>query len=229
MTEQRKRHEHVAFGVEGLIERLRYEGVESGRREAERIIEEAQRRANDIIDRAELDADRIRQDAQKTAEHLKVSAQEALAVAARDTLITLKTQLTNRFAQEVKRLVSEQMHSAELLRQLILEVTGQAAKQIGEDERMQLLLPHDVVGLESLRRDPEELAGGQLTRFVQALSEECFRKGVIFGEMEGKRGGLKIHLDDRAMTIDLTDEAVADLLLEHLQPRFRALLEGIVR
>jgi V/A-type H+-transporting ATPase subunit E len=229
MTQQRKRHEHVAFGVEGLIERLRYEGVESGRREAERIIEEAQRRANDIIDRAELDADRIRQDAQKAAEHLKVSAQEALAVAARDTLITLKTQLTNRFAQEVKRLVSEQMHSAELLRQLILEVTGQAAKQIVQDERMKLLLPHDVVGLESLRRDPEELAGGELTRFVQALSEECFRKGVTFGEMEGKRGGLTIHLEDRAMTIDLTDEAVADLLLEHLQPRFRALLEGIVR
>jgi len=229
MTQQRKRHEHVAFGVEGLIERLRYEGVASGRREAERIVEEAQRRANEIIDKAELDADKIRQDAQRAVEHLKVSAKEALEVAARDTLITLKTQLTNRFAQEVKRLVSEQMHSAELLRQLILEVTGQAAERIAADDRMKILLPRDVVGLESLRRDPEELAGGELTRFVQALSEECFRKGVTFGEMEGKSGGMKIRLQDKAMTIDLTDEAVAALLLEHLQPRFRALLEGIVR
>ena len=229
MTQHKKRHEHVAFGVEGLIERLRYEGVASGRREAERIVEEAQRRANDIIDKAELDADKIRQDAQRAVEHLKVSAKEALEVAARDTLITLKTQLTNRFAQEVKRLVSEQMHSEELLRWLILEVTGQAAERIGEEDQLEILLPQDVRGLESLRRDPEELAGGELTRFVQALSEECFRKGVTFGEMQGKSGGMKIRLEDKAMTIDLTDEAVADLLLEHLQPRFRALLEGIVR
>ncbi|MGD2076668.1 MAG: hypothetical protein PVG38_17340 [Gammaproteobacteria bacterium] len=229
MAQQRKRHEHVAFGVEGLIERLRYEGVENGRREAERILEEAQRRANEIIDQAELDADQIRQDAQRAVEHLKVSGKEALEVAARDTLITLKTQLTNRFAQEVKRLVSEQMHSAELLRRLILEVTGQAAEQIGAEDRLKIMLPRDVVGLESLRRDPGELAGGELTRFVQALSEDCFRKGVTFGEMDGKRGGITIRLEDRAMTIDLTDEAVAALLLEHLQPRFRALLEGIVR
>ena len=229
MTQHKKRHEHVAFGVEGLIERLRYEGVASGRREAERIVEEAQRRANDIIDKAELDADKIRQDAQRAVEHLKVSAKEALEVAARDTLITLKTQLTNRFAQEVKRLVSEQMHSEELLRRLILEVTGQAAERIGEEDQLEILLPQDVRGLESLRRDPEELAGGELTRFVQALSEECFRKGVTFGEMEGRSGGIKIRLEDKAMTIDLTDQAVAALLLEHLQPRFRALLEGIVR
>lgn len=229
MTQPKKRHEHVAFGVEGLIERLRYEGVASGRREAERIVEEAQRRANEIIDQAELDADKIREDAQKAVEHLKVSAKEALEVAARDTLITLKTQLTNRFAQEVKGLVSEQMHSEELLRRLILEVTGQAAERIGEEDRLEILLPRDVRGLESLRRHPEELAGGELSRFVQALSEECFRKGVTFGEMEGKSGGMKIRLEDKAMTIDLTDEAVAALLLEHLQPRFRALLEGIVR
>lgn len=229
MMQHKKRHEHVAFGVEGLIERLRYEGVASGRTEAERIVEEAQRRANEIIDKAELDADKIRQDAQRAVDHLKVSGKEALEVAARDTLITLKTQLTNRFAQEVKRLVSEQMHSEELLRRLILEVTGQAAERIEEEDRLEILLPRDVRGLDSLRRAPDELAEGELTRFVQALSEECFRKGVTFGEMEGKSGGMKIRLEDKAMTIDLTDEAVAALLLEHLQPRFRALLEGIVR
>ena len=94
---------------------------------------------------------------------------------------------------------------------------------------MEIHLPRDVVGLDSLRRDPGELADGELSRFVQALSEECFRKGVTFGQMGGRHGGLKIHLEDRAMTIDLTDEAVAALLLQHLQPRFRALLEGIVR
>jgi len=31
------------------------------------------------------------------------------------------------------------------------------------------------------------------------------------------------------MVIDFTDETVAELLLEHIQPRFRALLQGIVK
>lgn len=29
--------------------------------------------------------------------------------------------------------------------------------------------------------------------------------------------------------VDLTDQAIAKLLLRHLQPRFRALLEGVIR
>jgi len=34
---------------------------------------------------------------------------------------------------------------------------------------------------------------------------------------------------DKDISLDLTDEAIAALLLEHLQPRFRAILEGIVK
>jgi V/A-type H+/Na+-transporting ATPase subunit E len=38
-----------------------------------------------------------------------------------------------------------------------------------------------------------------------------------------------IRLEDNAMMIEFTDKAVATLLLKHLQPRFRALLQGIVK
>jgi V/A-type H+-transporting ATPase subunit E len=34
---------------------------------------------------------------------------------------------------------------------------------------------------------------------------------------------------DGKLVVDLSDDAVAGLLLQHLQPRFRAILEGIVR
>ena len=36
-------------------------------------------------------------------------------------------------------------------------------------------------------------------------------------------------MKDEDIVLDLTDEAVAGLLLLHLQPRFRAILEGIVK
>jgi V/A-type H+-transporting ATPase subunit E len=38
-----------------------------------------------------------------------------------------------------------------------------------------------------------------------------------------------VRLVDRDVVLDLSDRAVADVILEHLQPRFRALLEGVVK
>lgn len=219
----------ISSGVETLIERLRDEGVERGRSEAQRLIAEAHQKANIIIDQAQQDADEILKRAQQETEHLRISGQEALDVAARDTLLTLKSQLSNHFAREVERLVSKELHSEELLRDLVRAVVMRATERIDPDERMEILLPRDVVGLEELRRKPDELSQGELTRFVQALSEEITSRGISFGQMEDSGVGLRLRLVDKSMTIDLTDQAVASLLLEHLQPRFRALLEGIVK
>jgi V/A-type H+-transporting ATPase subunit E len=38
---------------------------------------------------------------------------------------------------------------------------------------------------------------------------------------------VRLEADD--MIIDFTDEMISALLLEHLQPRFRTLLQGIVK
>jgi V/A-type H+-transporting ATPase subunit E len=55
------------------------------------------------------------------------------------------------------------------------------------------------------------------------------RQGVSFGVAKDNQGGLKVRLVDRDVVLDLSDRAVADAILEHLQTRFRALLEGVVK
>ena len=47
---------HVSSGVEALIQRLRDEGVESGRAQAEKIVADAETRAGWILKQAEEDA-----------------------------------------------------------------------------------------------------------------------------------------------------------------------------
>jgi V/A-type H+-transporting ATPase subunit E len=54
------------------------------------------------------------------------------------------------------------------------------------------------------------------------------REGVDFGISQEDGGGFHLRLRNGEIELDLSDRALADLLLEHLQPRFRALLEGIV-
>lgn len=219
----------ISSGVETLIERLRQEGVEQGRAQAEQLVHEVRRRADKIIADAEEEAERVGRQARLEAEQLERSGREALRVAARDTLLSLKAELGNRFAREVEGLVSREMHSEELLRELIRAVVVRAAEQVDEADRLEILLPRDAVGLEELRRNPDELSQGELTRFVKAISEEIAARGVRFGRMGDDSGGILLRLVDKSMTIELTDRAVAALLLDHLQPRFRALLEGIVQ
>ena len=55
------------------------------------------------------------------------------------------------------------------------------------------------------------------------------REGIVFRVADDDQEGIMARLVDEEISVEVTAEAVTTLLLEHLQPRFRALLEGIVR
>jgi V/A-type H+-transporting ATPase subunit E len=220
----------AAPGVKALIERLRNEGVAAGRSEAERIVAEAEQRAATIVAQAEAKARQLVDHAQREADALKAAGENALEVAARDAVLRLRSQLSSRLSDEVRRLMGDATRDHALLKQMILEVAGHGRRDYNLDAqaRLQIVLPEEVVGIEELRRKPEELKEGTLTHFVVALAGEMLRNGVEFTSAPGF-GGIKLRLVDSEVEIDLTDRAIAGIILEHLQPRFRAVMEGIVR
>ncbi len=219
----------VASGVEALIDRLRNEGVVSGRTQAEQIVKEAQEQADSIVKQARKQADQIVSQAREEVENLERAGKESLEVAFRDTNLALKTQLTQRFTGEVRRLIGAETQKPELLQKLILEVAGSVKEEISEAGQVEVLLPRKVAGLEELSREPQELEQGVLTHFNRLISQDLVREGVIFGVAKDNRSGLRLRLVDQEVVLDLSDSAIADAILEHLQPRFRALLEGVVR
>ena len=219
----------VASGVQALIDRLREQGIEAGRQDAEKTVADAEARARWVVDQAQEEATRLREQAQSDADRTRTAGQEALQIAVRDALLAVKTDLTQRFAREMRRLISDQMKSEEMLQQMILEVAGRSREAIGETEPATVILPRDVVGLNDLRRKPEEMQEGTLAHFVLATATDLMREGITFGVSEDEQTGIRVRLEGSELTLDLTDEAVANLLLQHLSPRFRALLEGIVK
>ncbi|HLV18834.1 MAG TPA: hypothetical protein VKY70_15365 [Pseudomonas sp.] len=220
----------ASFGVEALIERLRGEGVEQGREEARRIVADAEKRATWMVEQAERDAQALREQAREEAARLESSAKEALRVAARDSVLEMQSTLTHRFRDHLRRLVGQALSQEDLLQRLILELAARTRSDtpLEAENDVEVMLPRDVLGLEELRRRPEELKEGTLSWFVVAQAREVLREGVRFsiGEQES---GLRIRLHEHEMELDISDEAVAELLLQHLQPRFRAMLEGIVK
>ena len=130
-------------------------------------------------------------------------------------------------------LVSHQLQQPEILKAMILELVGRSAQatNIGEEPNVEVVLPEAVIGLEELRNNPDALGSGHLMEFVFGLTREMLQDGVTFkaDENDPLSAGLRVKLTDQNLELDLTEQAVASILLQHLQPRFRAILEGVVR
>lgn len=221
----------ASSGVDALITRLRDEGVAAGREQADQLLADARQQAHALIEEAEADArERVEVARQQAAAELS-AGQEALRTSMRDAVLEMKSTLNNQFAEDVRRLVSARLKEPELLRQLILEIAGKARAEarVDDGKDVVMLLPEHAIGLEELRENPKELKSGQLTELVRGLTGDLLREGVSFEGSDAIEAGVHVKVRDHDVLLDLSDQAVAALLLQHLQPRFRAILEGVVK
>jgi len=226
-----KQNPPLSSGVDALIARLRQEGVDAGEREADAVLQRARTQAEEIVATAKVEAEAHLTTARKEADAYRHAGEQALKTAMRDAVLDMKTRLMTQFSADVKRLVSHHLEDPELIRTMILEIAGRARDGAGlrESEAIDIVLPENVAGLAELRDNPEELRQGRLIEFVLGLTGDMLRKGVGFRTRPDGTKGIRVEVKDRDIELDLTEEAVAGLLLQHLQPRFRAILEGIVK
>ncbi|NOQ36709.1 MAG: hypothetical protein GQ569_12585 [Methylococcaceae bacterium] len=223
---------HIASsGVEALIERLRDEGVSAGQEKAEAIVINAQKRADWIVAEAKLEAKTLLEKTHAEVTAIKTAADDAMQLAARDALLKLRDTLLGSFSQEVMRLVNQELEDEDFIGQLILALAGNVREKVGLDDSETLIiqLPEDVIGIEELKQNPEELKDGILSRYTAHIAANLLRQGVHFEVSDDVTGGLMVKLEDEQMVIDFSEQTIAALLLEHIQPRFRALLQGIVK
>jgi V/A-type H+-transporting ATPase subunit E len=223
----------VAYGVTKLVARLREEGVEEGRREAAEIREAAKREADEILNAARAEAEALRSAAKADAEKLQQSAEDALRVAGRDALLSIKEQLTQAFSNLVREDVAGTLDDDGALQQLVLAVAGQASASAGmsdkSSEKLTVRLPARAATLDELRKTPEATKEGTLAHFVAKKAAGMLRDGVTLQLRGDRRPGIRVRSDERGLELALTDEEISDLLLAHIQPRFRALVEGLIR
>lgn len=220
----------VSSGIDTLIQRLKQEGADEGRAEAQKLIADAEARVRELVAQAEAKAKQRIDDAAQEANRLKRAGEEALKVAMRDAILELKEDLSSRFAQQVQGVVAKLSTDESMLKRMILAVASRARVEAGIDnaKQLEIVLPRTAVGLDELRRNPQELREGALSQFALASAADMLRAGVSFTRSREDAGGMRVILKDTGVVVDLTDAAVAGVILRHLQPRFRALLEGVV-
>ncbi|NOC45135.1 MULTISPECIES: hypothetical protein [unclassified Ruegeria] len=219
----------IAHGVDALIDKLRNDGVAAGQAEAEKLRADAKAEAARIVAEAKREADELKKKARTETDNYRAAGEEALNTAMRDAVLTMKAGLTDRFRADVERLVTKEMSDPELLRQMILEVVGRAGEGANLNGRVSVVLPARVATQEDIKQNADDIQSGKLTKYVLGLTAKMLRENIELHAADDVQEGIRVRAEDQGVVLDLTDKAVASLLMEHLQPRFRAVLEGVIR
>ncbi|OQY03307.1 MAG: hypothetical protein B6I22_11905 [Desulfobacteraceae bacterium 4572_123] len=217
----------VASGVQQLINRLRDEGVKAGQEESDQILREAQEQASRIVAQAKAEAEKILNKARREIETERAAANDSLRVAIRDTELKMEAELKAGFAAHVKRLVSVELSDREFLRQIVLAIAGMAAgDKACEGQPVEVLLPQDLFETDERETRLTEKGQDRMRHLVLGISGDMLREGVDLKPSEEISGGIRIRLVGEDLEIDLSDQAISDLLLQNLLPRYQAIVTG---
>ena len=217
----------VASGVQELINRLRDEGVKAGREKSDQVLREAQEQASRIVAQAKAEAEKILSKARSEIETERTAANDSLRVAIRDTELKMEAELKAGFAAHVKRLVSVELSDREFLRQIVLAIAGMAAgDKACEGQPVEVLLPQGLFETDERETRLTEKGQDRMRHLVLGISGDMLREGVDLKPSEDISGGIRIRLVGEDLEIDLSDQAISDLLLQNLLPRYQAIVTG---
>ena len=205
-------------GVKELIDRIRDEGVHSARAEADRILAEAKARAARIVADAKAEAAAIKKEARAAMEREQTATIEALRIAARDTELELRSAVMSGFEEHVRRLVTDVTTDGSVLRDMILVLAGRAADDLIQDKDAAILVPNRLADKVSAELDEF------LRQSTLALSADVLRQGIELIPSNEVQGGARVRLVGEDLEIDMSDEALSEMMLKLLLPRYRKIL-----
>lgn len=189
--------------LQGLLDRIRSEGVERAEAEAARIIAQAEARAVGIVAEAEEQAAALRRSAEADAVAAAERGQTALEQAGRDFLLSLEKSVEAVLRETLCETVAEALTPGVMTEILVRLADAYAAHDMNESRVDVLLSPED--------RD----AVGAI---VLEKYRDLVRQGLTLRPDERVDGGFKVSFVDYHLYHDFSAEALAEALAPVLKP-----------
>ena len=195
--------------IKKICEILKNETLQPAQEEAQKIIEGAQQEARNIQRAAELQAEETVSAAKaKMAKH-KELFDHSIRLACGQVLESLRQEIENHlFNTSLSAWLSKQTLDADLAAKLINAIVKAVEKE-GTSAELSAIIPSQI---------PAEKVNALLLKEVLGKLRE---KSVILG---GMNGGVQLKLHDKQLTLDLSDEALKELLGKYIRKDFRDLL-----
>jgi len=188
--------------VQELLDRIKAEGVDEARAEAERIIADAEEKALAIASDAEKNASELETGAKARIEAMEKASRLALVQASRDTILALRGKVQD-FMRAAILATSSDVMDAAFIAGLLPELLKSIAKETEGD--LSILLP-----AETLKSLDSALAN--------RLSRELGR-GVQFKPFDGIDAGFRIAVEASSVQYDFSAESVAEILASRVNAR----------
>lgn len=195
--------------INGIIEKIKKDGVGKAEAEAARIIADAEKEKEKILKDAGDKAREITARAESGAEKLKANAETAIRQAARDVMLGLRGSIVSLFDSVVKREVG-----AALDQGTIKKMIEKAAEKFTPGEQT----PIEAVLSEKDKQDLEKI-------FTAALTKEM-ASGVTLSSSKEVSKGFRIGEKDSGVYYDFTDEAISEALNAFLNKGLIAVLSS---
>jgi len=192
--------------LQEIIDRIHEDGVKSAEERAGRILADAEKNAADRIAKAKKEADALISAAKIEADRAKASGEAALAQAGRDLILSVKNQVTELFQSLIAQEAGEVL-TPDRMGTIIAQLVEKWADQ-GEVEV--LVSEQNIKALETS---------------LSAKLAAKLKSGAVIRPARTIAGGFRIGTGDGSVHYDFTDESVAEILSQFLNPKLAKIMQ----
>lgn len=195
--------------VKKICEVLREETIVPAKKQGDQIVAKARADAEKIIEAAKSEASKMIKEAERKIEEKKNVFQASMNLAAKKSLDTLKETIEKRlFDPQLSELIGEKTRDPKVVTQLIQALVVGIEKEGIEG---------DLRAIVSRAIDIDALNKELTSQVIKRLKSQSIEVGEI-------KGGAQIKIVDQNITIDLSDEALKELLARFVRDDFRSLI-----
>jgi V/A-type H+/Na+-transporting ATPase subunit E len=197
--------------VRKICEALKTEALDPAKRDSEELIAQAKELKEKMLKEARADIERMHADAHLEIQRQKNVFQSSLNQACRQALESLKQAIEEKlFNKELGHLIKGSLQEPAVLSKLITAIV-KAIEEEGPGADLSALVPAAVPAREVNRLLAKEI--------IERLKE----KSVLVGPFGG---GVEVKLVNNHLTLDLSDEAIKELVANYIRKDFREMLFG---
>ncbi len=198
--------------IQKICESIRNETLLPAREQAKKIVENAHIQSNLIIKKAHIEKEKMISQAKKQMQRERKIFDSALSLAIRQALEVLKQKIENElFSKNLKDIIVKETKDPKVIANLINTLVKMVEK-FGIDADVSAYIPKDV--------DVKAINSFLLKEAFQKLKE----KEVLIGDFEG---GVKLKIRDMQITVDISSDAIKNLVASYLRADFRSLIFNI--
>lgn len=198
--------------IQTFVEKLQTEGVQAGRQEARKLLDEAGGQVQKIIEKAKADAEKLIADARAEADDVLARAKAEMQLAVRDDLLRLREALLRTVEAVLTYAVKEQFAQDDFLCTLLHDLVMQYAKA-------------DIEGRDTMTINVTPETRDRLCHWaLQELSQKAGKAGLSI-DLKGAltKAGFEYTLDGGK--VDVTVESIVETLSDLVGPDLLEILK----